>query len=369
MLPLPEKVRIGTVDICQSSPVPEFLLANLIHVGVLPLCQNSYPTEKTPLRFGLPGHLSLASFWNAAISSTMAFGVFIHRTDSIYADVPSEQYQFPRQYLSRARRCEGDWIVYLEPTKVRNSKGYFAVAKVQEIIPDPGHPEMYLAVIEPGTYLDFGDPVPFREHGTVLEQGLLNEQGRISGRAQAAVRPLSSTDFARIVGKGLGRVEDDAQRIDPGQPAYDFPGARQPIHHLNARDRVNQLTSRVMRDRNFRKTVLRAYGKRCAITGLRLINGGGRAEVEAAHIRPVEYDGPDIVSNGIALSGTAHWMFDRGLVGLADDLTILVSRQTNDPETVRSMINGTGRLIPPGRRSEFPRSEFVGWHRENCFKQ
>ncbi|WP_139216208.1 hypothetical protein [Shimia haliotis] len=29
---------------------------------------------------------------------------------------------------------------------------------------------------------------------------------------------------------------------------------------------------------------------------------------EAGHIRPVEHDGPDIVSNGLALSGTAHWM-------------------------------------------------------------
>lgn len=86
---------------------------------------------------------------------------------------------------------------------------------------------------------------------------------------------------------------------------------------------MKQLTNRAIRDRNFRKTVLKAYGERCAITGLRLINGGGRAEVEAAHIRPVEHDGPDIVSNGIALSGTAHWMFDRSLVSLSNDLKFL----------------------------------------------
>jgi len=75
------------------------------------------------------------------------------------------------------------------------------------------------------------------------------------------------------------------------------------------------------------------------------------------------------ISNGIALSGTAHWMFDRGLVGLGDDLTILVSRQTNDPDAVRSMINRTEKLIAPDRLSERPRTEFVVWHRENCFKQ
>lgn len=299
----------------------------------------------------------------------MTFGVFIHRTDSIYDDVPSERYQFPKQYLSRAQQCEGDWIVFLEPTKVKNTKGYFAVARVQKIIPDPRHQDMYLAVIEPGTYLDFGDAVPFREQGCVVEQGLINDQGNISGRAQAAVRPLSAADFARILELGLGRDEDSLPRVDTTRSHEHLSENQQPYQHLSARDRVRQITNRAIRDRNFRKTVLRAYGERCAITSLRLINGGGRAEVEAAHIRPVEHDGPDIVSNGIALSGTAHWMFDRGLVGLDDDLTILVSRQANDPDAVRSMFNKTGKLITPTRLSERPRTEFVRWHRENCFKR
>lgn len=299
----------------------------------------------------------------------MAFGIFIHRSDSIYDDIPSERYQFPKQYLSRAQQCEGDWIVYLEPSKVKETKGYFAVAKVQEIIPDPRKPDMFLAVIEPGTYLDFGDPVSFRDENSIIERGLLNDQGKISGRAQAAVRTLSAEDFARIVERGLGRDEDILPRVGDSMQLPGFQDAQKPYRHMPARERVNQLTNRAVRDRNFRKNVLRAYGERCAITGLRLINGGGRAEVEAAHIRPVEHDGPDIVSNGIALSGTSHWMFDRGLVGLADDLTILVSRQSNDIEAVTSMINSSGKILVPDRLANRPRTEFVTWHRENCFKQ
>lgn len=299
----------------------------------------------------------------------MAFGVFIHRTDSVYDDIPSERYQFPKQYHTRVQHCEGDWIVYLEPSKVKNTKGYFAVAKVQEIIPDPRHQDMYLAIIEPGTYLDFGDEVPFRDQGAVVEQGLLNDHGNISGRAQAAVRPLSPSDFARIVERGLGTADDILPRTSSNSQSGGFAQPIEPFEHNSPRERVNQLTNRAIRDRNFRKTVLRAYGERCAITGLRLINGGGRAEVEAAHIQPVEHDGPDIISNGIALSGTAHWMFDRGLVGLGDDMTILVSRQSNDADVVRSMINKTGHLIAPQRLANRPRLEFVKWHRENCFKQ
>lgn len=275
----------------------------------------------------------------------MTFGVFIHRTDSVYDDVPSERYQFPKKYLTRVQQCEGDWIVYLEPTKVKNTKGYFAVAKVQEIIADPRSADMYLAVIEPGTYLDFGDPVPFRDTDGIVEQGVLNDLGNISGRAQAAVRPLSAEDFARIVERGLGQDDDFLPRVDQINQTGGFQDPRVPFQHLAARDRVNQLTNRAVRDRNFRKNVLRAYGERCAITGLRLINGGGRAEVEAAHIRPVESDGPDIVSNGLALSGTAHWMFDRGLVALDDDFSILVSRQSNDLEAVTAMINSSGKLL------------------------
>ena len=93
-----------------------------------------------------------------------------------------------------------------------------------------------------------------------------------------------------------------------------------------------------IRGRIFRQIVLRAYDERCAVTGLKLIDGGGRAEVEAAHIQPVEANGPDIIGNGIALSGTAHWMFDRGLISLSDDLEILISRRVNDPEGVRAIV-------------------------------
>jgi putative restriction endonuclease len=142
-----------------------------------------------------------------------------------------------------------------------------------------------------------------------------------------------------------------------------------PYAFEEARARVQQLTSRIARDRVFRKVVLRAYDERCAVTGLKLINGGGRAEVNAAHIRPVEANGPDIVTNGIALSGTAHWMFDRGLISLTDDLRILVSRQANDPDSIRSFINRTGIAHPPARTAERPHPHFLRWHREACFKQ
>lgn len=299
----------------------------------------------------------------------MGFGVFIHRSDSIYDDSPAERYQFPRQYLGRVEACLGDWIVYYEPRKVDETRGYFAVARVEKVIPDPKAPGMYLALIEPGSYLDFANPVPFSDDEGVIERGVLNHEGRISGRAQAAVRPLSGSDFNRIVDLGL---REDAPMLPRVGEAAPLPGLREekaPFTFEQTRERVSALTSRIVRDRIFRRTILRAYGERCAITGLRLINGSGRAEVDAAHIRPVEQNGPDIVSNGLALSGTAHWMFDRGLISLSDELEILISRRINDEEGVRALINKDGRAQPPRRDLERPHPHFLRWHRDHCFKQ
>ena len=61
----------------------------------------------------------------------MAYGVFIHRSDSIYDDSPAERYQFPSQYLGRVQTCVGDWIIYYEPRKVAGTRGYFAMARVE----------------------------------------------------------------------------------------------------------------------------------------------------------------------------------------------------------------------------------------------
>lgn len=294
--------------------------------------------------------------------------VFMLHPDSIYDDSPAEQYQFPNQYLARAKTAVGDWIVYLEPRKVPSTRGYFGIARVQDIIPDPKATGMFLALIEPGSYLDFPRFVPFKDVDGLSERGLLNDAGKLSGRAQAAVRPISLADFMRIVERGL----DDSEAVLPRSTAVETADRlveeAVPYYLETDRQRIHQLTSRLKRDRVFRRVILQAYGERCAITGLKLINGGGRAEVDAAHIRPVEHNGPDIVHNGLALSGTAHWMFDRGLISLSDDLDILISRHVNDRASVEAFINKNRQANFPLRPADRPHPGFLRWHRENCYK-
>lgn len=300
----------------------------------------------------------------------MARGVFLHRPDSIYDDRPTEQYQFPKQYLTRASEFIGDWIIYYEPRRGGN-RGYYAMARVQQIVDDPTAAGMYLALIEPGSYLPFERPVAFTDTDGLIERGLLNDLGKISGRAQAAVRPISVEDFNRIVDRGIPDEEallprsgalvhaelSDVLRDDATPFLFDDP-----------RQRVQFYSSRIVRDRVFRRLVLDAYDCRCAISGLKFINGGGRAEVEAAHIKPVERDGPDSVNNGIALSGTAHWMFDRGLISLSDNLDVLVSRQVNDIDSVWGFVNKTRKASVPVNPALRPHPRFLAWHRDTCFK-
>ena len=296
----------------------------------------------------------------------MTFGVFMHKDGSIYDDIPEVHYQFPKSYLSRAQQMVGDWIVYREPVKIPNSKGFFAVAKVEEIIADPAEPDRYRAIIEKGSYLPFEPTVPHIVNGEQVERGVLNEEGKVSGRAQAAVRPLSHADFARIISLGLPD-EDFLPRSDDEVVEDNCVREHQTPFEIE-RPIVQSLVSKPFRDRAFRRAVMHAYDGRCAVTGWKLVNGGGRLEAQAAHIRPVEHGGPDSVRNGLALSGTAHWMFDRGLIGLSDDLDIMVSRQVNDPSSVEGIINKTGRALTPLRETDRPHPQFLSWHREHCFK-
>jgi putative restriction endonuclease len=130
---------------------------------------------------------------------------------------------------------------------------------------------------------------------------------------------------------------------------------------------VEQLVVRPFRDRAFAAGVVAAYNRTCAVTGLQIINGGGRAEVQAAHIRAVEDGGSDSIRNGVALSGTVHWMFDRGLISIDDDYSILVAKD-RVPDAAKSLIRPEGKLILPEREDVRPHRSYLDYHRKHRFK-
>jgi putative restriction endonuclease len=211
--------------------------------------------------------------------------------------------------------------------------------------------------------------VPFREGSHYYERQLQRpDQQTSKGAFGRAVRTISDAEYEAILRAGFAR------ELGSGEPYGAGPSAAAPLSGLAdealafERPVVERVLSRPVRDEAFRQAVQDAYGQTCAMTGLRLINGGGRAEVQAAHIRPVNDRGPDSVRNGVALSATVHWMFDRGLVSIGPppDYRILVANR-GLPDNVTRLFNPDGRLRLPGSPLLRPAPAFLDYHRRVVF--
>jgi len=293
--------------------------------------------------------------------------VFTTKSDPTYDDLPEFRYHFPRTYLRQVEAAVGDWIIYYEPRRTSgdpSSRGgrqaYFAAARVTSIQPDPAVSDHFYAFVS--DFLEFDRPVPFRHGDHYYEAGLRRADGGTSrGAFGRAVRLIADAEFDLILKTGFETLLAPA----PGSDLELAGFADEPA--MFDRPVVERVTSRPFRDAAFSGAVKSAYQNTCAVTGLRILNGGGRSEVQAAHIRPVAASGPDSVRNGLALCGTIHWMFDRGLMSLDDDYTILVA-QGRVPEPVLRLVNRDGRLKLPARPEFRPHSQFLQFHRETVFK-
>ena len=297
----------------------------------------------------------------------MAKAVFAIRANSIYDDLPEQQYHFPKTYLRVASAAVGDWILYYVLSKESERywgegaiQAYISAAYISHITQDPTRPDHYYAWV--GDYAPFVRPVPFRRGDHYFEKKLRGEDGLTNqGTARRSVRSISDEEFNAIWAEGTSPTLTDVALGSSIAPGF----ADEPAEF--ERPVVEQLVNRKVRDVLFQRTVRDAYDARCAVTGLRIVNGGGRAEIEAAHIRPVAEKGPDSPRNGIALCRTAHWMFDRGLIGLRSEGSFDVNT-AKVPEDARRMLRQDGRLILPSNDGLRPADKFVDWHWKNKFE-
>lgn len=294
-------------------------------------------------------------------------GVFEISGASRYDDIIAERYHFPRVYLRAAEACVGDWVVYRETGSAGGRMAYVAVGRVRRIDTDPLEVGLFYARIE--DFLEFDRPVPYRDlDGRFLERLLREldspaEAGRaLRGRS---VRPLDDADFAIIVNCGLVDTlsPEGAVRLELDPPHLDASTAALLAMPPDERRVAQLLVNRKVRDAAFRNHVLDAYDSRCAVTGLRMVNGGGKAEAQAAHIWSVADGGPDIVQNGIALSATAHWLFDRHLISLDDECRLLISHNKVPADLIRLFPEPGERVRLPADPRLHPHRDYVARHR------
>ncbi|PQJ34717.1 hypothetical protein BSZ35_08995 [Salinibacter sp. 10B] len=126
------------------------------------------------------------------------------------------------------------------------------------------------------------------------------------------------------------------------------------------------------RDPDFRLQVLQAYQYQCAICGfdLRIGATGTPIGLEAAHIKWKQAQGPDDVSNGLALCALHHKMLDKGALHVTEDLYLLVSEAVHgsDPHLSRLRDHHGKRIHTPQRTTYYPDGEVVTWHVEEVFR-
>jgi putative restriction endonuclease len=235
------------------------------------------------------------------------------------------------------------------------------VARVTAIVEDDAREDHYYALVD--DYLDFDRPVPFAEGEWYFESALKKSDGSTNkGAFGRAVRLIPDSEFDQILKSGFAPVLSESLASQD----VSMPGLSEPLTPFE-RPIVEMTVSRPFRERSFMHNVRAAYANRCAITGLRLINGGGRPEVQAAHIQPVASKGPDSVRNGLALSGTVHWMFDRGLISIDDDYKILIANNHVPDDAVR-LLNKSGIINLPEDPTSHPNPHFLKFHRDAVFK-
>jgi putative restriction endonuclease len=296
----------------------------------------------------------------------MANAVFYHKDDSIYDVAKGSRYHFPGSYRSRVEQTIGSLIVYYGPLQGLPSRYYSGIARVVSVEPDSNLANHHFAHLD--EYIDFDRPVGYLEDGG-FERQLVRPDGSInSGRSVQAVRVIDQWEFSAIVTAGLSEPDEWPDRVDSPEQRPEIDEPPQAIYLAGSEPRqiLTQTVNRPFRDAKFRQHIRKVYDRRCAFTGLQLINGGGRPEVEAAHIIPVERGGNDSIQNGIALSGTVHWMFDRGLLSLDDDFRILRSRQLNTDVSHLLVSDLIARV--PSAAHQRPHPHYLAWHRENVFK-
>jgi putative restriction endonuclease len=112
---------------------------------------------------------------------------------------------------------------------------------------------------------------------------------------------------------------------------YAALGMREPSSGELAEVRQDQAAYKAQihrgRDARFKVSVISGYHFTCALTGYRLISSrSAYVPLEAAHIHAHSQRGPDSPDNGLALTPTAHDLFDAGLWTIDDNLRIQVAK-------------------------------------------
>lgn len=118
----------------------------------------------------------------------------------------------------------------------------------------------------------------------------------------------------------------------------------------------------------FRKLVLDAYSRRCAVSGEHTV-----PVLQASHIRPFAELAEHEIANGLALRSDIHTLFDQGYVTVTPDYKFVVSDRLREDfdngQIYYKYAKERPNILLPTDPKDYPRREHLDWHGATTFKR
>lgn len=135
-----------------------------------------------------------------------------------------------------------------------------------------------------------------------------------------------------------------------------------------AEDRAVYQVSQERRDRAFAEIVLSNYDHTCAVSGQRF-HSARHTEAEGAHIIRKDVRGTDDPRNGIALSKSVHWAFDRGIFMISDQYEVVINPKARTASSAHFPLLELDRKQIALPKDDYyrPHPEALAWHKAEVF--
>jgi len=104
------------------------------------------------------------------------------------------------------------------------------------------------------------------------------------------------------------------------------------------------------------------------VTGQRF-HSPRHVEADGAHIIGKDVRGTDDPRNGIALSKSAHWAFDRGLFTISDKYEVMLNPKISSASVARfpALELDRRKILLPTDSCYWPHQDALAWHKQEVF--